>query len=199
MNIGVLASHGGSNLQAILDAIQSGRLPAKVSLVISNNPGAFALERAKSANIQTMVINSKSHPDDSARDVAIADALEAAEVEWVVLAGYMKKLGTHTLSRFRNRILNIHPALLPKFGGQGMYGINVHKAVVESGEKETGPTVHLVDEVYDHGQIVAQARVPVLPTDTPEELSARVLKAEHLLFPETLAKLARGEINLCRY
>lgn len=196
MKIGVLASHGGSNLQAILDAIRDGRLQAEVTLVISNNPGAFALERARAAGVATAVINGKSHPDDVARDLAIADALATAGVEWVVLAGYMKKLGTHTLTRFRNRVLNIHPALLPKFGGQGMYGMNVHKAVVEAGEKESGPTVHLVDEVYDHGQIVAQAKVPVLPTDTPEELSARVLKAEHELFPATLSRIAKGELRI---
>lgn len=196
MIIGVLASHGGSNLQAILDAIHDGRLSAKIGLVISNNPGAYALERAKNAGVPTLVINGKTHPDDLERDNAIADAFTASGVQWLVLAGYMKKLGRHTLERFRDRVLNIHPALLPKFGGQGMYGLNVHKAVVASNELESGPTVHLVDEVYDHGQIVAQMKVPVLPTDTPEELAARVLAAEHIILPDTLRRIATGELSL---
>lgn len=194
--IGFLASHGGSNMQAILDACHSGRLPADPALLICNNPDAAAIARARAASIPAIVLNARTHPDEAALDAAIRDALLAHRADWVALAGYMKKIGPDTLAAFPRRILNIHPALLPKFGGPGMYGIRVHQAVIAAGETTSGATIHLVDSEYDRGPILAQAKVPVLPDDTPESLAARVLQTEHLLYPDTLRRLILGEIPL---
>lgn len=196
LKLGFLASHGGSNMQAILDACANGSIPAKPALLVCNNPGATALFRAANAGMPAKVLNAKSHPDFDSLDAAIADALQSAGVELVVLAGYMKKIGPRVLSAYRNRILNIHPALLPKFGGQGMFGMHVHEAVIAAKETESGATVHLINEVYDEGPILQQAKVPVLPDDTPESLQARVLVQEHRLYPDTIGKIARGEIKL---
>ena len=131
--------------------------------------------------------------------MAILDTLLAHEVEIVILAGYMKKLGPKTLAHFEGAILNIHPALLPKFGGQGMYGIHVHEAVLAANEIETGVTIHLVTEEYDTGAIIAQEKVPVMPGDTPQTLAARVLQTEHALFPAVLQQIALGQISLPGY
>ncbi|MDH4120357.1 MAG: phosphoribosylglycinamide formyltransferase [Deltaproteobacteria bacterium] len=194
--LGILASHGGSNLQAILDAIASGGLPAKVGLVVSNNSQAMALERARRAGVPALHVSAATHGGPEGADQALALALRNHGVNLVVLAGYMKKIGPALLGAFPRRILNIHPALLPKFGGQGHFGIHVHQAVLAAAEKESGATVHLVDGEYDKGAVVAQARVPVEPGDTPETLQARVLKVEHQLYPQVLAALARGELDL---
>ncbi|MEM9159196.1 MAG: phosphoribosylglycinamide formyltransferase [Verrucomicrobiota bacterium] len=196
MKLGFLASHGGSNMQAILDACQSGAIAAKPSLLICNNPKANAIERAKKAGMPAKVVNAKTHPEEDARDSAILDALQKAEVELIILAGYMKKIGPKVLTAYSNRILNVHPALLPKFGGQGMYGMNVHKAVIAAGETESGPTIHLIDSEYDEGPILSQAKVPVYQNDTSEALHERVLQKEHTLYPETIAKIVNGEIAL---
>lgn len=198
MNIGFLASHGGSNMQAVIDACKEGRLLARPVVVISNNGDSRALERARTEGIPAYHLSTKTHADPSGLDLAILDALLKHSVDIVVLAGYMKKLGPKTLSHFLGRILNIHPALLPKHGGQGMYGIRVHEAVIAAGEKESGVTVHLVDEEYDRGPILAQVRVPVMPGDTPETLAERVLVQEHILYPATLQRIATGEIVLTR-
>ena len=194
--IGVIASHGGTNLQAIMDACANGSLDAEIRMVISNNSRSLALERARRANIATAHLSSVTHPDPASLDAAIADTLTTCGVELVALAGYMRKLGPKTLGRYRNRILNVHPALLPKFGGQGMYGERVHAAVIAAGESVSGVSVHLVDEEYDQGSVVAQAEVPVLPNDTPDTLAARVLEQEHLLYPQTIQRIASGEIDL---
>ncbi len=196
LKLGFLASHNGSNMQAIIDAIKQGRLDAEARVVISNNSQAFALERARREGIPCYHISSKHYPNEEDLDQAIVDTLKKYEVDIVVLAGYMKKVGSRVLNHFKNRVLNIHPALLPKFGGKGMYGMNVHKAVLEAGEKFSGCTVHLVDEIYDHGRILGQAVVPVEPNDTVESLAQRVLEQEHKLYPEILQKIARGEIIL---
>jgi phosphoribosylglycinamide formyltransferase-1 len=190
MRIAALASHGGSVLQAVIDACESGELPAEVSLVVSNNSRSGALERARSHEIATAHMSSSHHPDPAALDAAIEQALVDAEADWVLLSGYMKKLGPRTLTRYRNRILNTHPALLPKYGGQGFYGSKVHAAVIEAGETETGATVHLVDGEYDTGPILAQVKVPVRGTDTAESLEERVKEAERKLIVITLAELA---------
>lgn len=194
--IGVLASHGGTNLQAIIAACAAGSLDAEIRVVISNNSRAMALERARRSNIPTAYLSSVTHPDPARLDAAIADTLTTRGVELVALAGYMRKLGPRTLSRYRNRILNVHPALLPKFGGQGMYGERVHAAVLAAGESVSGVSVHLVDEEYDQGPVIAQAEVPVLPNDTPDILAARVLEQEHLLYPRTIQRIASGDIDL---
>lgn len=196
MNIGFLASHGGSNMQAIIDACKAGRLSAVPVVVISNNGESRALERARNEGIPNYYLSGKTHPDPDSLDQAILDVLILHKVDVVALAGYMKKLGPKTLARFRGRILNIHPALLPKHGGKGMYGIRVHESVIAAGETESGVTVHLVTEEYDRGPILAQVRVPVMPGDTPETLAERVLVQEHILYPATLQRIATGEIIL---
>lgn len=196
MNIGFLASHGGTNLQAILDACKQGVLAANPALIISNNRQSGALARARQEGLPHALINSVTHPDAAVRDRAICTTLVAHQVELIVLAGYMKKIGPQTLQRFRGRILNIHPALLPKYGGQGMYGRNVHEAVLAAGERETGVTIHLIDEAYDTGPILAQATVPVELGDTADSLAARVLAREHTFFVETIARILSGELQL---
>ncbi|MCB1683397.1 MAG: phosphoribosylglycinamide formyltransferase [Pseudomonadales bacterium] len=190
MRIGVLASHGGSVLQAIMDACASGEIPARVALVLSNNSGARALERARAEGIESIHLSSQTHPDSEALDQAMVSALQSASVDWVVLAGYMKKLGPKTLAAFHDRILNTHPALLPKFGGAGFYGRRVHQAVLDAGETESGATVHLVEGDYDTGPILAQVRVPVHAGDTVEALEERVKVAERRLIITTLAELS---------
>jgi len=194
VNLGFLASGRGSNLQAVIEACKSGRLSATPRVVISNNSDSGALERSRREGIPAYHLSSHTHGEGL--DEAILQTLRRHEVQLVVLAGYMKKLGPRTLAAYRNRIVNIHPALLPKFGGQGMYGMNVHKAVIEAGERESGVTIHLVDEEYDHGTILAQTRLPVLPDDTPQTLAQRVLEREHSFLVETLDKIIRGEIRL---
>jgi len=196
LRIAVLASHGGSNLQAIIDQCEAGRIPAEVACVISNNKGAKALERARNHHIPAYHISRIQFGSDEELNQAIIDTLQRHRVDLVCLAGYMKLLGESIIRQYRHRILNIHPALLPKFGGRGMYGLRVHRAVLESGEKESGPTIHLVDEVYDHGHVLAQRKVPVLPDDTPESLAARVLVEEHKIYPEVIGKIAKGELSL---
>lgn len=196
MKLGFLASHGGSNMQAILDGCDDGSISATPAILICNNPNTQAVERAQLADLPVRILNGKNHPDPESLDHAILDALTNARIDLIVLAGFMKKIGPLTMAAFRNRIVNIHPSLLPKFGGQGMYGLRVHKAVLEAGEIETGATVHLIGSQYDEGPILQQATVPVYPGDTPEALQLRVLDQEHQLYPDTLAKIARGEIEL---
>jgi len=196
MNIGFLASHNGSNMQAIIDACNSCKLQALPAVIVSNNSKSGAIERAIREGIPYYHISGKNYPNPKNLDLAILAVMIDHLVDIIVLAGYMKKLGPKTLAHFENRILNIHPALLPKYGGKGMYGINVHKAVVSSAEKESGVSIHIVDGNYDTGAIVAQSRVQVEPIDTAETLAAKVLRQEHILFPETLQKIVNGEIVL---
>lgn len=194
--LGFLASHTGTNMQAIIDAIKEGRLDAKACAVISNNSNSVALERARNEGIPAYHISSKKYPDEQDLDNAIINALKENGVDTVILAGYMKKLSPRVIQAFKGRVLNIHPALLPKFGGKGLYGMYVHEAVIEAGEKVSGATVHLVDEHYDHGRILNQRTVEVAPDDTPETLAQKVLKIEHQLYVETLQKIASGEIQI---
>jgi phosphoribosylglycinamide formyltransferase-1 len=177
----VFASGGGSNLQALLDHARPD--PAwRVRLVVADRPDIGALERAARAGLPTRVVRTKERaPADVAAETL--EALRAHDVEVVFLAGYLKLLPAEVVAAYRGRVLNIHPALLPAFGGKGMYGIHVHRAVLASGARFSGPTVHLVDEAYDRGTILAQWPVPVLPGDTPEALAARVLEVEHRLYP----------------
>jgi len=184
MNIAVFASHNGSGLQAIIDACNSGRLNAKVCAVFSNNSSSMALQRARDNNIPAYHMSQKVYGDTL--DSAQLEALEKNEAQVIFLAGYLKKLGPIVLDVFENRVFNIHPSLLPKYGGKGMYGINVHTAVLEAGETETGITIHRVNTKYDDGEIIAQRKVPVLEGDTPELLAARVLAKEHTSIVETL-------------
>lgn len=183
-------------MQAIITACKAGVLKARPVAVISNNSDAGALLKAKIEGIPYYHLSMKTHPVPEELDSAILDALVSNQVSLVILAGYMRKLGAQTLRHYKGRIINIHPALLPLYGGVGMYGIRVHQAVLASEEKETGVTIHLVDKDYDQGAIIAQSRVPVLPDDTAETLSNRVLGREHSFLIETVGKIITGEINL---
>jgi phosphoribosylglycinamide formyltransferase-1 len=191
MRIGVLASHEGSVLQAMLDACDDARIAARIVLVISNNSESGALRRARDAGIVTRHLSSATHTDPTALDRAFVDSLDAANVDLVVLAGYMKRLGPAMLGRYAGRLLNTHPSLLPKFGGAGFYGRHVHDAVLASGERETGATVHWVVGDYDTGPIIAQTRLVVSADDTAESLEAKVKSVERTLLIDTLATLAR--------
>ena len=195
LHLGFLASHGGSNMQAIIDACKTGRLSAKPCVVISNNSDSMALQRAKNEGVPHYHISSVTHPGPQ-EDEEILRVLRRHGVDTLVLAGYMKMLGPATLRAYRGRILNIHPALLPKFGGKGMYGKRVHEAVLAAGEKVTGVTIHIVDERYDTGPIINQRQVPVLEGDSVDSLAERVLRHEHVLYVETLQKIADGRISL---
>jgi phosphoribosylglycinamide formyltransferase-1 len=198
MNIGVLASHEGTTLQSILDACRDGRIAARVAVVISNNSNAGALNRARQAGVPAIHLSSKTHPEPASLDAAILDALLGASVDLVFLAGYMKKVGLATLGAFAGRIVNTHPALLPRFGGHGMFGDRVFQAVLESGEDESGVSIHLVDSEYDTGPVVAQCKVPVLRGDSVDELRTRVRERERELVVDTLAGIASGQILLER-
>ena len=186
MRIAVAVSGGGSNLQALLDALPAAGT-AKVALVVSNTAKAGALGRAEGRGVPTAVLRD---PASGAEWLAL---LEGHGIEMIVLAGYLKLVPREVIARFRGRILNIHPALLPDFGGAGMYGKRVHQAVLDARRSESGCTVHLVDEEYDRGEILAQARVPVLPGDTAETLAARVLAEEHKLLPRVVLEVAGRE------
>ena len=193
--IAVLASHGGSILQAVMDACATGELNAEVVAVISNNSGSMALRRARGADIATWHLSSRTHPEPEALDAFICATLQQARPDWVLLAGYMKKLGPRTLNALQGRILNVHPALLPKHGGRGFYGRRVHQAVVDAGDAETGATVHLVDADYDTGPVLAQVRVPVKAGDRVEDVEQRVQRAERQLVVDTLAGIIDGRVE----
>lgn len=194
LKLGFLASKNGTSMRAIVDAARTGALPAEPRLVVSNNRKAAALEFAAERGVPSLVIPTQSDP--AAADAALCEALEAAGVELVILSGYLRHLGPRTLGRYRNRILNIHPGLLPAFGGEGMYGRRVHEAVIAAGVTESGATIHAVDEIYDHGPVIERRTVPVLPGDTAEALEARVAAMEPGYFVETLARIASGDLRL---
>jgi len=189
MNIAVFASHGGSDLQAIIDACKSGRLDARVSVVISNNSKSMALKRAENNGIPAYHYSQKVIEDPQMLEDAMLKTLAEHDAQIIFLAGYLKKLSSGILKTFENRIFNIHPSLLPKYGGKGMYGINVHEAVIKAGDAETGITIHRVDDCYDTGEIIAQRRVPVLEGDTAEVLAARVLEQEHVFIVDVLSEI----------
>ena len=185
-NIAVFASHGGSDLQAIIDGCKSGKINARVCVVISNNSSSKALQRARDENIPAIHISEKT---TDTIDETTFKTLVHHETDIVFLAGYLKKIPLNVLSAYRNRIFNIHPSLLPKYGGVGMYGINVHKAVIAAGETTTGITIHRVTQEYDTGDILEQKIVEVKKDDTAEILAARVLEQEHIFIVEFLAKI----------
>ena len=192
--IGVLVSGGGSNLQSIIDAVKSGFIPdSKVAAVVSNKKDAYALERARLAGIDAVFMDPKSFLDMEAYNSAVADELIKRNVNIVCLAGYLLMIKGKLLKEFKGRMLNIHPALLPRFGGKGMYGHHVHEAVIKSGEKKSGATVHIVDEVYDHGPIVIQKTADIDKNETPETLAAKILKIEHQIYPEALKIIAESK------
>lgn len=198
MKLAFFASHNGSNAQAIIDACVAGVIKAEPVLLISNNADSGALAKARGANLQAFHFSAKSYLSTAELDEAILDVLQKNQIDLIILAGYMRMLGPAILRRYQGRVLNIHPALLPKFGGKGMYGMHVHRAVLDAREVETGVTIHLVTENYDEGPIIAQRKVPVVVGDTPELLAERVLHVEHELYVETIAKIADGVITLPR-
>lgn len=195
MRLAVFASGGGTNFQAILNAIDAGELPAKVVCCVSNTPDAGALDRADRQGIPTEVIEPSSFDAPVPFGRALLDRLADHNASFVALAGYMQKIPPNVVDEYRGRMTNLHPALLPAFGGQGMYGMHVHRAVLDYGVHWTGATVHLVDEEYDHGPVVLQEPVPVYADDTPEELADRVRKVEHRIYPKALRLFAEDRIR----
>ncbi|MEA2684833.1 MAG: phosphoribosylglycinamide formyltransferase 1 [Actinomycetota bacterium] len=196
LRIAGIASHNGTNLRHIDGACRAGTLAAELVVLLSNNGDASILDYARDHGIEWRHLSSRTHPDPDVLDQAIADILRQHRVDQVYMSGYMRRLGPRTIGAFRNRVLNIHPALLPAYGGEGMYGDRVYEAVLAAGEKETGPSVHLVDEEYDHGPVVLQRRVPVLPDDTLETLRDRVRACEPPLTLDVVGLVARGEVDL---
>ena len=194
--LGFLASNNGTTLRAVVKAIESGDLSAQARLLVSNRKSAPALAFAREHGVATRVIPTAG--DAEAADAALAEALGLAEVELVVLSGYLRRIGPRTLRAYRHRILNIHPALLPKFGGDGMYGRRVHEAVIASGDSYTGASVHLVDDQYDHGAVLARIEIAVGPSDTPETIERRVMAVEPGLVIQTLQSIAAGALSLPR-
>lgn len=189
-----MVSGGGTNFQALLDACADGRIGARVAGVVASKPGVYALERAKTAGVPSVVISPKAFDSQRAHDEAVISAVEAFEGQAVVLAGYMSILGAALVRRFP--ILNIHPALIPSFCGKGYYGRRVHAAVLDYGAKISGATVHFVDEGTDTGPIVMQKCVDVRDDDTPETLAARVLDVEHEILVKSVALLCEGRLEL---
>lgn len=195
LRLAVFASGGGTNFQSMLDAIDAGRLDASVALCVSNTASAGALDRAEAHDIPTAVLDTKTF-DAAAYARTVLDTLAGHDVTFIALAGYLRKIPAAVVDAFRGRMVNIHPALLPAFGGKGMYGRRVHEAVIDYGVQWTGATVHLVDEQYDTGPIVLQRPVPVRFDDTPDTLAARVLKVEHAIYPEALQLFAENRVRL---
>ncbi len=198
IKIGVLVSGNGTNLQSILDATTRGGIlnMAQVAIVISNRPEAYALKRAKDAGVETLFLDSKIFGSREEYYDMICQELEKRDIDLLCLAGFLLKLEGSIFKKFSDRILNIHPALLPKFGGKGMYGHFVHEAVLNAEEKESGASVHMVDEEFDHGPVLLQRKVPVLPGDTPEILAERILKEEHVLYPEAILLYIQSHLKI---
>ena len=186
--LAILASGNGTTLQSIIDAISKKELDSTISIVISNNSDAYALKRAEEANIKTYILN------DFKDENELYQVLKDSDIDLVILAGYLKLIPKKVIRDFI--IINTHPALLPKYGGKGMYGMNVHRAIVENHEKETGVTLHFVNEEYDKGKIIAQTKVKVFKKDTPEDVSARVQKAEKIQLVNSLKDFSEGKIDI---
>ena len=193
VKVAVLVSGGGTNLQAILDAEDAGTLKSgKVTLVVSNNPRAFALTRAKNHGVETLVLSKADYPTRAAFETALDDALRAHGIGLIVLAGFMRILSADFTNKYPERILNVHPALIPSFCGEGFYGLRVHEAALEYGVKVTGATVHFVNEIPDGGRIIAQKAVYIEDGDTPEILQKRVMEqAEWILLPQAIEKVSK--------
>lgn len=185
----VFASGSGTNFQAIIDSVESGRIQAKIAGLITSKDGISAIERANKAAIPYFTIKRTHFENENQFGEAILEKLKIWEPDLIVLAGYMVKLPSSVIQQYPDSIINIHPSLLPKYGGRGYYGSRVHQAVIDAGESESGCTVHYVNEVYDEGPIIAQKKIPVLPEDTPNSLAERILKEEHKLLPAVINQL----------
>ena len=198
VRIGVLVSGGGTNLQQLIDAQAAGRLGGgEIVTVVSSKPGVYALERAQKAGIEAIVLSRKDYPDVEVYSQALIDALKARNVELVVLSGFLTITSDSFVQAFPNRIMNVHPALLPAFGGKGYYGLHVHEAVLSRGCKLTGATVHFANEVCDGGPIILQRAVEVQEGDSPESLQKRVMEqAEWTLLPEAVSLFCQGRLRV---
>ena len=198
LRVGVLVSGGGTNLQAIIDALNSGKITnTSIEVVISNNKNAYALERAKNNNIEAVCISPKDFDDRSLFNEALIKKLDEYNLDLIVLAGCMVVLPAELIQKYRNKIINIHPALIPSFCGKGYYGLRVHEKALERGVKLTGATVHFVDEGTDTGPIIIQKAVEVLDDDTPEVLQKRVMEqAEWIIMPEAINLIANGKVKV---
>lgn len=194
--LGFFASHGGSNFEAIAKACHAGQVHADPTVLIYNNPNAKVKERAASLNVAAFCMNASKFESLDDLDSRIIQVLSEHEVDLVILAGYMKKIGPKVLFTYSGRILNIHPALLPKYGGKGMYGMKVHEQVVHDREQESGATIHVVTKDYDEGPILAQGKVAVVDSDSAESLAKKVLLVEHQLYPSTIQAVISGEVRL---
>ena len=194
--IAVFASGRGSNFQAILSKIQSGYISGKIALCITNNPEAGVIQIAKENNIPACVLNPKDFADANKYNDAVLSELEKQRIEFIILAGYLKLIGSQIVERFSNRIINIHPALLPSFGGKGMYGHHVHEAVFKRGVKLSGATVHLVNTEFDAGPIVLQKWIDISMANSPDEIAAKVLEIEHKIFPEAVKLLVENKLKV---
>ena len=188
-NIVVFASGSGTNFQAIIDAVDQKSIRAEIAGLITNNPDAISIDRARKNGIPVRILRSQDYDDFQVYTSDLLNQLDEWKPDLIVLAGYLKKIPVEVIRRFENRIINIHPALLPKYGGKGFYGIKVHRAVIAAGEKESGCTVHIVTEEYDKGPILGQVKVPVEEDDSPETLQQRILIQEHRLLPQVINKL----------
>lgn len=198
LKLAVLVSGGGTNLQAIIDAIEKGTITnAEIAVVISNNKGAYALERAKKAGIPALAVSPKDYADREAFNRALLEKLQSYQADLVVLAGCLVVIPQMLVDAYPNRIINIHPALIPSFCGTGYYGLKVHEGVLSRGVKVTGATVHFVDDGTDTGPIILQKAVEVLPGDTPEVLQRRVMEqAEWILLPRAIDLIANGKVSV---
>lgn len=196
--ITVLVSGGGTNLQALISACQKGKIKnGKISLVLSSNPNAYAIERAKAANIRTIVVNRKKYSDAKNFNDELLHELKRENPDIIVLAGFMCILDKRIIEHFKNKIINVHPSLIPSFSGKGFYGLHVHEAALKRGVKITGATVHFVNEIPDGGPIILQKSVPVYNADTPEILQKRVMEqAEWLILPEAVSLICSEKFNI---
>ena len=196
MNLCVLASGWGSNLKSIINSRKTGKISSDIVLVISNNSASNALNIARENQIPAVHLSRKLFNSEEEYENRFAELLRTYNVDMIILAGYMKMIPPKIVREYKNRILNIHPALIPSFCGKGLYGLKVHEAVLDYGAKITGVTVHLVDEQYDTGPVVLQKTIPVKDNDTPETLQKRVLKWEHKLYPEAIKLFETRKFNI---
>ena len=199
MNIGILASHNGTTAAAVIEGCRRGRIAGRVAAVVSNNSGAEVLELARSMGCMTYHLSRATHPEPEELDRAVTGVFLHQDTDVLLLAGYLRKVGPVTLAAFAGRVLNIHPSLLPRYGGEGMYGMAVHQTVIEAGDTETGASVHVVTAQYDEGEVIARAAVSVAPDDDAKSLDLKVRVVERELIVATLARISRGELSVPGY
>ncbi len=195
-NLAVFVSGSGTNFEAVQESILKNKINGKIILLLSSKDGVMALDKAAKYKIDSCVMIQNDYNNYKDYTDTMLNKLKKYKIDYIILAGYLKKIPLKIIQEYKLRIINIHPALLPKFGGKGMYGLHVHKAVLQAGEKETGPTIHFVDEIYDNGFIIMQIKVPVKQMDSPEELQKRVLVQEHIILPRVVRLLCDEKIKV---